>query len=437
MNYAKRILPLQRQGEVRNRWLTARLETLLPKLMKECEIDMWLVFSQESNEDPVMKTLLPSPLMSSLRRTLLLFFLKDDGTLEMLSLGRPGSALDKVYKSVWTNQKGSDWTTYAALVPNRNIVTEFDSPPESQMECLKRHIDLLSPNKIGLNFSQNTAYGDGLSHGMFLMLSEGMGAQNAAKIVSAEKLCTRWLETRLPEEIEAMTGLVTLTAELIKETFSSDVVHPGVTTSADLERRTMKISTELGLKPWFSHTATIRRSGEVLSGETVIRPGDILHYDLGLEYLGLCSDIQVNAYVTKLGETRAPDGIEKLFEQGKRLQDIVCDEMTKGKSGNEILTASLLRAEKEGIRGMIYCHAIGTHGHAAGTSIGRVDNQKFLEHSGEGFINDNTAYALELNVSGAIPEWGGALLTLGIETDIVYTGGKVEYFYRQNELFII
>ena len=437
MSYELKLLPLQRQAEIRERWLKARLEKLLPALMKETGIDMWLVYSQESNEDPVMKTLLPPPMVSSLRRTLLLFFLQDDGKLEMLSLGRPGSALDKVYKSVWTNQVDSDWTVYAALVPNAKITTEHESPPETQMECLKRHIDQRAPRKIGLNFSKNTAYGDGLSYGMYSMIAEGIGAENLSKIVSAESLCVRWLETRLPEEIEAYTGIATCTAQLVREALSPAVTHPGVTTATDLERYTMRRGTELGLKPWFPHTATIRRNGGSLSGEEVILGGDIVHIDIGLEYLGLCTDLQVNAYVLKLGEVKPPQGIVDLFEQGKRLQNITTEEMALGKSGNDVLVSSLKRAENEGIKAMIYSHPIGTHGHAAGTSIGLVDNQKFLKFSGEGLINDNTCYALELHVVGSIPECDGKHLILALETNIVYTSGKVEYFYRQDELFII
>ena len=44
---------------------------------------------------------------------------------------------------------------------------------------------------------------------------------------------------------------------------------------------------------------------------------------------------------------------------------------------------------------------------------------------------------MELNVYGPIPEWGGQTLMLGIETDILFTGGKVEYLYRQKELHLV
>ena len=52
-------LPLRAQADVRDRWLTQRLLDLLPGLMDEAGIDLWVVVGREYNEDPVLATLLP------------------------------------------------------------------------------------------------------------------------------------------------------------------------------------------------------------------------------------------------------------------------------------------------------------------------------------------------------------------------------------------
>jgi len=438
MGYKQKILPLRSQSHIKDARLISRLENLLPDLMQETGIDMWIVTSQESNEDPVMKTMLPSPMLTSGRRTILVYYLKDDKTVELISISKPGFAPAKFYNSVWVSQKGQDWGQFAKLSPDKGITQGNVGEPETQMECLKRIIDERSPKNIGLNYCQTTAFGDGISHGTFELICEGIGEDNAAKIVSAADLCVRWLETRLPDEIEALRGVVALGADILHEALSTNVIHPGITTAADLEWWAMQRCTDLGLRPWFPYMAALRRKGAVgLSGDVIILEGDIIHFDIGFEYLGLCCDLQNNAYVLRRGETEAPQGINDLFEKGKRFQDIAMGEIKLGRTGNEILKSSLGLAKKEGLDAMIYSHPLGTHGHAAGPSIGGVDNQKFLEGNGERRINDNTCYALELNVSGPIPEWDGQSLMLGIETDIVFSGGVTEFLYRQDTLILV
>ena len=439
--YTEKVIPYKEQGPIRDTRLLYRLENILPKLMQEEAIDMWIVTSQENNEDPVMKTVLPSPMLNSSRRTILIFFQKEDGTVERLAIGRPGGPLSKAYNEVWTNPKDSDWAHYASL---SGAKIEVQGQPETQMECLKRIITERNPKKIGLNYAETDSagyghgYGDGISHGSFNLISQSIGTENASKIVSASRLCVRWLESRSPEEMTTLKGVVSLTAEIVKRSLSSNIVHPGVSTASSVSSWIMQHCQDLGLKPWFPFYIVVRREGSPgLHGDTIIQEGDILHLDMGVEYLGLCSDIQCNAYVLKRGESEPPSGIKALFQQGKRLQDIVADEFTRSRTGNEILANSLKKAQSEGINGMIYTHPIGYFGHAPGAGIGYVDNQKGVKGWGEHPVYDNTAYALELNVSGPIPEWGGSKLMLGIETDVIFTGGKIHYYFRQQELFTI
>jgi len=47
---------------------------LLPKLMDETGIDMWVLITREYNEDPIIKTLLPPTWLNARRRTILAFY---------------------------------------------------------------------------------------------------------------------------------------------------------------------------------------------------------------------------------------------------------------------------------------------------------------------------------------------------------------------------
>ena len=57
--------------EPENRILRERLDTLLPRLMGEADLDMWLVIAREYAEDAVYITLVPQPSHAARRTGLL------------------------------------------------------------------------------------------------------------------------------------------------------------------------------------------------------------------------------------------------------------------------------------------------------------------------------------------------------------------------------
>lgn len=105
-----------------------------------------------------------------------------------------------------------------------------------------------------------------------------------------------------------------------------------------------------------------------------INYGDVLHVDFGVTAMGMNTDTQHLAYVLYPGETEKdiPSGLLEGLRKVNRLQDIVRSNMKVGKTGNDILKASLAQARHEDIEGRIYCHPIGDWGHSAGTLIGTL-----------------------------------------------------------------
>ena len=88
---------------------------------------------------------------------------------------------------------------------------------------------------------------------------------------------------------------------------------------------------------------------------------------LGIVAMRLTTDTQHMAYVPREGESSAPAGLARAFAVGNRLQDIVVAELRPGRTGNEVLRASLARMKADGIDGTVYSHPVGLHGHGAGT----------------------------------------------------------------------
>lgn len=78
-NPLDQILDERARASLTDEILQDRMENLLPRLMDQAGLDMWILISREYNEDPVMKTMLPATWLSARRRTIMVFFKKEDG----------------------------------------------------------------------------------------------------------------------------------------------------------------------------------------------------------------------------------------------------------------------------------------------------------------------------------------------------------------------
>ncbi|ARK12585.1 M24 family metallopeptidase [Fibrella sp. ES10-3-2-2] len=425
---ASLILSERERARIVDDVLEDRFTNLLPKLMRREGIDMWVIISREYNEDPVLKTMLPSTWLSARRRTIMVFFDKGekegqaDGGVEKLAIARYD--VGTLLKGAWDiDVRPNQWEALAAIIAERK------------------------PKKIGLNRSANYAHADGLTateQGEFL---EKLPAEYQKRIVSAEKLAVGWLETRTQKEMALYPMICRLSHQIIQEGLSEQVIQPGVTTTDDVVWWFRQRITNLGLDTWFHPTVDVQRADSndfnhlrtfsKRPDKEVIQAGDLLHVDFGITYLRLNTDQQQHAYVLRPGETSVPESIRKAFMQGNRLQDILTEQFVAGKSGNQLLLAALDQAAKEGIKGTIYSHPIGVHGHAAGPTIGLWDQQKGVPGSGDYPLQANTAYSIELNAAVDIPEWK-KMVRIMLEEDGFFDGTKFRYIDgRQTEIYTI
>jgi Xaa-Pro aminopeptidase len=337
--------------EVENRLLEERLEQLLPRLMREQGIDLWLVIAREYNDDPVFLSLVPKPRFTARRTTMLLFHDRGpEAGLERLTISR--YPLGTLYQPAW---EGGDL--------------------EAQWRRLAEVIAERDPEKIAVNVSATWPVADGLSHGLHRQLQEALNDELSQRLVSAESLVVRWLETRTVAEVEVWQRAVAIARDTIAEAFSRRVITPGVTTLGEVAWFIRQRFETAGLAPWF-HPDVNRQWQEADYGDTpflgigdpdmVIRRGDLLHTDVGLCYLGLCTDTQEMAYVLKLGETEAPPGLAAAMAVGNRWQDVLTEEFQTGRSGNEILAAAQRRLAAMDINHAIYSHPLGVYGHGPG-----------------------------------------------------------------------
>jgi len=298
-----------------------------------------------------------------------------------------------------------------------------------------------------VNISKNYGHADGLDHTEYAELMEKLPTAYKSKVVSAETLAVNWLETRTEREMQIYPQLVAMTHKIIEEGFSEKVITPGITTTDDLVWWFRQKIRDLGLETWFHTSVAIQRSDsssfEHLRSfsnrpkDEVIIPGDLLHVDIGITYLRLNTDCQQHAYILKPGESSLPPALQQAFKKANRLQDILTSNFIKGRSGNQILSASLTQAKSEGIKASIYTHPLGFHGHAAGPTIGMWDQQGGVPGSGDFPLNYNTAYSIELNAATFIPEWKKEIRIM-LEEDGYYDAAGFRYIGgRQKVVYLV
>ncbi len=414
------ILSLKERARVIEEIQKDRFDNLLPKLMEETGIDMWVIITREYNEDPVIKTLLPPTWLNARRRTILAFhYDKKSKDLEKVAIAR--YSFGKNIPSIWNKE----------VEPN-------------QMKALAKFIEEKNPEKIGLNFSDHFALADGIVKTDYELFLDNLPSKLSKRVVSAEELAIRWIETRTEKEMIIYDQLVEITHGIINEAFSTNVITPGVTTTDDVVWWMREKVKKLGLKTWFHPTIDVQRNENsdlyAFDGESkfdIILPGDLIHCDFGITYLTLNTDCQELAYVLKPDETEAPDYLVKALDEGNRVQDIFTDLFEHKKTGNQILKEALEQGRNEGYRPQIYTHPLGTFGHSAGTTLGMWDSQGGVPFTGDFPMNYNTVYAIELNTKVFIKEWNKDIRVMLEEAGVFEETGFRYVNGRQTELILV
>ncbi|HVJ28038.1 MAG TPA: M24 family metallopeptidase, partial [Vicinamibacterales bacterium] len=419
---------LRDQAAMQQEWLKKRLDTFLAPLMRKHGIDMWVIPMREYAEDPVFKALTAPETFAARRRTIYVFFDKcaAAGTapaptcIERIALG--GTSQGGVFEARRSMTKAA-----ADVGEGRQAELWGDE----QWQALKAVIEERKPKVLGINRSTIFAFSDGLSSGEFQGMSAALGDAWTAKFRNAEGLPLELIATRLPEEEAFFEKMTALVWSMTEEMFSAKTIVPGKTKTSDLVWWWRQRVNDQGLDTWFQPSVSVQRQGQTeaqIGSDPVIQRGDVLHCDVGITVARLNTDTQHNAYVLKEGETDAPAGLRRALTNANTLQDIVTSELRPGRSGNEILAASLARMKAQQINGTVYSHPVGLHGHGAGPLIGLWDYQNGVPGRGDAKVIPSMWYSIELQATTPVPEWNGQPVRMAQEEDVIIgADGKVRW----------
>lgn len=413
---------LRAEAGERQAWVTQRVTEVLPALMEEYGVRMWILSMREYNEDPVFWSITAPTTFAARRRSIYVFHRAPDGTFERLALGG-------------TDQGG----IFRAFRSSRPAPTEPTAElwGDEQWRLLRELVEDRDPENIVLNIDPEWAFADGLSAGEREALETALGPW-ASRIRREPRLAVDYIAHRVPGMMPRYREIMETVHAIISEAFSNAVITPGLTTTEDVVWWLREKVRSLGWTTWFQPSVSVQRAGPIytMPGSGRIERGDVLWTDFGVVAMGLHTDTQHMGYVLREGEAEVPDGLRACLANANRLQDLVLAEMVPGRTGNEALAAARSAMVREGIDGTIYNHPIGDHGHGAGPLIGRWDAQEGVPVRGDARIRPSTWHSIELQATTPVPEWEGKPVRCSQEEEAYLDeAGERHWVFRRQERF--
>jgi len=420
---ADALLSWSQQIATRESWLTKRHALLLP-MMRRHGIGMWIVVNEEFHDDPLTPFIAPPRPYTGNRD----FFVFVDA-------GEAG--LKKFAVTGYTEE---------------NLARFFDAPftePRPPAATLRDLYQQYKPTTVGLGIKGTRGQTRSLGSDAHRFLTETLGPDAEKTFVSAAELTQEYLDTRLPEELEHFRTAVAVTEAITKRALSNAVITPGKTTVGDVRRALYDMLWAAGVRTWFQPDLRVQRAGEenatsrgflaIAPESMVLKPGDAVHVDFGISYMGFDTDWQKMAYILKPGEKDAPAGLKQALANANALQDALTQKVARpGMTGGSVFNGVMAEMKQRGIEAMIYSHPIGNQGHGLGSSIDFRSPLRSDTTSQNARLRLGSYLSVELNAATPVPEWGGKKVFVMMEDDAYLTETGYRFFRpRQDAWYLI
>lgn len=391
-----------------------RINQLLPQVMKEQGVDMWLVFTRENAEDPILPTIGIEHIVA---RGAFIFSLKEGEYRKI--------AIAASYDVSAIQATG----LYDQVISYK---TEGVKPH------LREWIEKLNPSKIAINYSRDVTIADGLTIGMRNYLHETLGETYTQRFISAERLVVSLIGKKLPMEVQALETAVLATQQIISEALTPEVIEAGVSTEKDLGDFMARRTQEMGMEVAFMSVVVGPTRGHSEPTDRVIQPGDLIRIDFGVRYEGYAADIQRTAYLLRADEDEPPAEIQHLWDVALKANQACVAAIKPGVTGNDIDQVGRRILIDQGFDGYPHGagHAIGLRVHDVGAILGpdwkeRYGNTVFFP------LELNQVYAVEPILYAPDPRTGEEI-NIGLEEDVLVTTEGAEHIGEpQTELIVI
>jgi len=381
------------------------------EILKEKDIDMWLTFVRETGnlKDPMMDMIVGTGATWHSA-----FILTKTGE----SIAIIGSLEEANMKTVGT---------FKTIIPYLKSVRED----------LVKTITELNPNKIAINYSQNSSLADGLTHGVYLELIDILKDTGFVdRFVSSEEIVAALRGRKSDKEIGYIKEAIRETLLIFDQV--TDFIEPGKS-EKDVADFVKGICKEKGFElAWDEEHCPAVFSGPDTAGahsgptDNQIERGHVINMDFGIKLNGYCSDLQRTWYVLKEGETEVPEEVSRGFNTILESVQKAFEAIKPGKMGWEIDDVARSYIVDKGYEEYPHGlgHQVGRVAHDGGALLGprweRYGNIPYLK------IEKNNIFTIEPR----LPIKGYGIAT--IEEIIVVNDDGAEYLSEpQKEIYVI
>lgn len=424
-----------------------KFDIILPQIMRENNIDMWIHVLREGN---------PDPLSSNLGSESGVFIFTDRG----------GDRIERAvfgHSSEWVNMCGAydivmqpDISIPLTGFPEYRIPlsafyelggTEWPGGPKTELDFrfkgVGEYVRARNPRTIALNYLENLGSpvlyeiprlrSDGISYTDYKLLIRALGADYGDRIVSSEVLMTEFLARPVKSEIPLYKKIRRQIAASLDQQFSS--IIPGKTRFGDLP----------------GSRSVVDENGSRHGEDYVLQKGDFIclaggkqsggHVDPEWEFGNFYEISFEYGYILCDGETGLPPKIARGWSDVIRVRKIIEENMKIGRTAGE--TFELLK-EKIEEAGYIYINRqifdpeldpeksqVPLDMHAAGAGIypPRI-GPLGPDWQREMILPNLHHFYFEYWVYVPMPEWGdGNYLSIQLHDGAMVTESGVEYFY--------
>jgi Xaa-Pro aminopeptidase len=325
----------------------------------------------------------------------------------------------------------------ASSVEQLGAYSEVVKYDESIRPGLRETIERLAPETIAINYSPSDPAADGLTHGLWLVLSETLeGTPYADRLVSSKPIVGSLRGRKSPFEIARIRAAIAETEEIFAHV--GDRVGPELKETEIAAVMQAEVSRRgLGYAWGEDHCPAVNAGPEKEVGhsgpsELQTRRGQLLHADFGVEKDGYCSDLQRVWYLLDDGEREPPEDILTVWRDVWASVDAGAAVLRPGVAGHEVdaeARASLVSAGYEEPKYALG-HQLGRSAHDGGTLLAPLWDR--YGDAPLGPVEEGHVYTLEY---GAPVDGRGYI---GLEEDVLVTADGIEWLSTpQRELWLV